>query len=311
MSSSVPLWIVLLATTVFSMVGCLDSKNVHQLTSEIPDYEVLDQLTNGERELRVHFKGMYAKDTTFDSLDHGQRFKLRLVQASDGYRFIQAIYDRNDVLSDCEYVKDVAQSFEFIEFFKSDIDALFDASDNLGHLQKNFTLTSKKKTVSRSSFRFISDRQDLSDRASEILNYHRLRKACKKLHMTLMSATRERSQRFGANGIRSILRRRRRDVDEEEEEEEEEPKEGMTIMPGTLWCGAGNISPKFTDLGAYTGADLCCREHDHCPSKLGPFEKKFGLLNLRPHTILHCHCDERQVATSQPIIAAYSIQLKL
>ena len=67
----------------------------------------------------------------------------------------------------------------------------------------------------------------------------------------------------------------------------------MGIMPGTKWCGLGNEAEAFQSVGVYTSSDTCCREHDHCPSKIKAFESDFGIFNLRFHTLSHCDCDER------------------
>ncbi|XP_030075925.1 group 3 secretory phospholipase A2 [Microcaecilia unicolor] len=69
-------------------------------------------------------------------------------------------------------------------------------------------------------------------------------------------------------------------------------KRGWT-MPGTLWCGAGDSAGNFTDLGIFKGADLCCREHDHCAERLTAFEFNYGIRNYRLHTVSHCDCDYR------------------
>ncbi|XP_029427127.1 group 3 secretory phospholipase A2 [Rhinatrema bivittatum] len=64
-------------------------------------------------------------------------------------------------------------------------------------------------------------------------------------------------------------------------------------MPGTLWCGAGDSAGNFTDLGIFSGADVCCREHDHCAERLTALEFNYGIRNYRLHTISHCDCDYR------------------
>lgn len=43
---------------------------------------------------------------------------------------------------------------------------------------------------------------------------------------------------------------------------------------------------------ANQGPDNCCRAHDLCPFKIRPLKTMFGLFNGRPHTSLHCVCDE-------------------
>lgn len=65
-------------------------------------------------------------------------------------------------------------------------------------------------------------------------------------------------------------------------------------MPGTNWCGKGWRADSPVDMGGYTGADRCCRHHDlGCPLSIDSGETGWGLTNVRPHTVMHCSCDER------------------
>lgn len=42
------------------------------------------------------------------------------------------------------------------------------------------------------------------------------------------------------------------------------------IIPGTKWCGAGDIANSYEDLGLFAATDRCCRDHDHCDRSLEP-----------------------------------------
>lgn len=65
-------------------------------------------------------------------------------------------------------------------------------------------------------------------------------------------------------------------------------------MPGTKWCGKGWRTDSFYQLGGYSSADRCCRQHDlGCKESIQPGELKYGLLNARIHTVMHCSCDDR------------------
>jgi len=65
-------------------------------------------------------------------------------------------------------------------------------------------------------------------------------------------------------------------------------------MPGTNWCGKGWRTDSLYKLGGYTSADRCCRQHDlGCPISIQPAETKYGLTNIRVHTVMHCTCDDR------------------
>ncbi|CAH2294896.1 group 3 secretory phospholipase A2 [Pelobates cultripes] len=65
------------------------------------------------------------------------------------------------------------------------------------------------------------------------------------------------------------------------------------LMPGTLWCGTGSAAENFTSLGVFHGADLCCREHDHCTPQIQSFEFRYGWRNYLLYTVSHCDCDHR------------------
>lgn len=67
------------------------------------------------------------------------------------------------------------------------------------------------------------------------------------------------------------------------------------IVPGTKWCGAGQLAERYTELGSDMHEDRCCRAHDHCRANIGAFKRRFGYFNLRPFTISHCRCDRRLV----------------
>jgi len=65
-------------------------------------------------------------------------------------------------------------------------------------------------------------------------------------------------------------------------------------MPGTAWCGKGWRVDSAKSMGGYSGADRCCRHHDlGCPISIEPGQTKYGLTNVRIHTVMHCSCDER------------------
>jgi len=55
---------------------------------------------------------------------------------------------------------------------------------------------------------------------------------------------------------------------------------GLSItVPGTKWCGPGNIATSYDDLGTEREVDMCCRAHDNCEEKIAPQEEAFGLRN--------------------------------
>lgn len=67
------------------------------------------------------------------------------------------------------------------------------------------------------------------------------------------------------------------------------------ILPGTKWCGAGQLAEDYGELGLDRTEDKCCRAHDNCRMNIGQFRRRFGYFNFRPYTISHCRCDRRLV----------------
>ncbi|XP_014209129.1 phospholipase A2-like, partial [Copidosoma floridanum] len=77
---------------------------------------------------------------------------------------------------------------------------------------------------------------------------------------------------------------------------EEKSSRGNTwrigIVPGTKWCGTGDIAENYHDLGWATNIDRCCRAHDLCPVKIRSFKSRYNLSNLSFYSRSHCACDE-------------------
>lgn len=79
-----------------------------------------------------------------------------------------------------------------------------------------------------------------------------------------------------------------------EEEDEQDTNRGIFsvnpislfsgIIPGTKWCGTGDIADTYYDLGADSQMDRCCRTHDLCPLKIRAYQKKYKLYNNSLYT---------------------------
>ncbi|CAN7940464.1 unnamed protein product, partial [Ixodes hexagonus] len=59
----------------------------------------------------------------------------------------------------------------------------------------------------------------------------------------------------------------------------------LLMIPGTKWCGPGDIARNYDDLGKDEATDMCCRDHDHSSDYMAPFETKNGVTNLMPYTM--------------------------
>ncbi|KAH8289295.1 hypothetical protein KR054_003433 [Drosophila jambulina] len=64
------------------------------------------------------------------------------------------------------------------------------------------------------------------------------------------------------------------------------------IIPGTKWCGTGDIAETYSDLGSEMAMDRCCRQHDLCPVKIRAYQHKYELENDSLYTKSHCICDD-------------------
>ncbi|XP_017851117.1 uncharacterized protein LOC108605822 [Drosophila busckii] len=64
------------------------------------------------------------------------------------------------------------------------------------------------------------------------------------------------------------------------------------IIPGTKWCGTGDIADTYNDLGSEMAMDRCCRQHDLCPIKIRAYQNKYELMNDSLYTKSHCICDD-------------------
>ncbi|KAJ8676552.1 hypothetical protein QAD02_012339 [Eretmocerus hayati] len=64
------------------------------------------------------------------------------------------------------------------------------------------------------------------------------------------------------------------------------------IVPGTKWCGTGDIARSYHDLGSRSKVDRCCRAHDLCPVKIRAYKSRYNLVNNSFFSKSHCTCDE-------------------
>lgn len=50
-------------------------------------------------------------------------------------------------------------------------------------------------------------------------------------------------------------------------------------LAGTKWCGRGHRADSTDELGYFSKADACCREHDLCPLHIKANHERYGLQN--------------------------------
>ena len=56
-------------------------------------------------------------------------------------------------------------------------------------------------------------------------------------------------------------------------------------LPGTKWCGAGDVARDYDDLGPKAETDKCCRDHDNSIESMARGEEKNGLKNTLLYTM--------------------------
>lgn len=72
---------------------------------------------------------------------------------------------------------------------------------------------------------------------------------------------------------------------------ESNKRQMQLILPGTLWCGDGNIAESEQDLGLFYKTDQCCKLHDYCPKHIEAGDTFMNLENIGVFTRSHCECD--------------------
>ncbi|XP_071575587.1 phospholipase A2 large subunit-like [Temnothorax nylanderi] len=67
------------------------------------------------------------------------------------------------------------------------------------------------------------------------------------------------------------------------------------ILPGTLWCGVGNMASSYEELGLLSALDACCQDHDYCPESIAPgqYDVTGKIHNPTDYTMSRCYCDEK------------------
>uniref|UniRef100_A0A1Y1L7M9 phospholipase A2 n=1 Tax=Photinus pyralis TaxID=7054 RepID=A0A1Y1L7M9_PHOPY len=187
------------------------------------------------------------------TVSNTSKVRLTFRQLTDGKHFIQLIYDDRDNIIDCEYLHQRDQVELFLVKFNEDL----------------------IKTTSNVTVDSLDDRR-LPDDIRPWWHYSKLRDLCRKSHKAIRKSLREVRQREESSRKRSRQTRAISDY---------------LIWPGTLWCGYDHIAPSYTNLGAMSNTDRCCRKHDHCKLNIHGFTTKYHFYNPKPFTMSHCFCD--------------------
>ncbi|XP_046975489.1 uncharacterized protein LOC124541611 isoform X3 [Vanessa cardui] len=244
------------------------------LNREIINFVMTDVLIDGEIENRVHYNGITAKET-FVGVD-GSGLKLR--QLTDGRHLIQIIYTPNGAIQDCEYIKEGKTARNFLKTLRKELKMALDEETYRLSEKSSSKIEDEKfyRHFGNVTFRILKDGESLPADVADWLNYDRLKNECFERHEELTYMMEHRNKISD-----ETLTRSRRSIREN------------FIMPGTKWCGAGQLAESYNELGSDRDEDRCCRSHDNCRMNIGPFKRRFGLFNFRPYTISHCKCDRR------------------
>ncbi|XP_048003636.1 uncharacterized protein LOC125239909 isoform X2 [Leguminivora glycinivorella] len=243
------------------------------LNREIVNFVMTDYLVDGEVENRVHYNGITAKETYVGANGSG----LRLRQLTDGRHLVQVIYTPNGDIQDCEYITQAKYSRNFLKTLRKELKlALEEQSVKLS--QNEITNEDEKyyRHFSNVTLRILRNGETLPIDVASWLNFDKLKMECLERHEELTFMMANKNKISGAT-----LARSRRSL-----------KENF-IVPGTKWCGAGDLAEKYNELGMNRKEDTCCRAHDNCRLNIGPFRRRFGYFNFRPFTISNCACDRR------------------
>ncbi|XP_045782208.1 uncharacterized protein LOC123878878 isoform X1 [Maniola jurtina] len=253
------------------------------LNKEMVNFVMTDVLVDGEIENRIHFNGVTAKET-FVSAD-GSGLKLR--QLTDGRHLVQVIYTPNGVLQDCEYLSEPKSARNFIKTLRKELKLALDEESYrlLEKTPRNYEEERYYRHFGNVTFRILKNGEKLPPDVASWFNYDRLKTECFEKHeeLTFMMENRNKVSE-------NSLQRSRRSLREN------------FIMPGTKWCGAGQLAETYTELGPDRNEDRCCRAHDNCRMNIGGFKRRFGYFNVMPFTISHCRCDRRKKRDSMELL---------
>ncbi|XP_053669210.1 uncharacterized protein LOC128719609 [Anopheles marshallii] len=289
------------------------------------NFILIDYLNDGERERRISWNGAIGKETSL--ADNSSNKTLSLWQMVFGKYLIQIIFNSDGQMMDCEYVRQRGMVHQFRtrfykDFFQASARNFTSPFNGLAGSTRHRSLVSDHdfeqyiehdivtpemeelqynvyefpagvpdthQTIDAFGMRNLTyiplhAQSDIPADLLELLNFRELKQRCNVRHMQLkeiaqgLQSSDPEHQRIANEN----LQRQRRDLS------------SMMRVPGTKWCGKGWSARNYVEMGGYSKADRCCRQHDlSCPFWILGFETKYNLFNWRVNTLMHCGCDER------------------
>ncbi|KAJ0169841.1 hypothetical protein K1T71_014447 [Dendrolimus kikuchii] len=203
---------------------------------------------------------------------------LKLRQLTDGRHLVQVIYSPTGEIQDCEYITQSKSARNFLRVLRKELKLALD--EETSRLLEKKTHNFKEELFYRHyrnvSYRLLKNNEQLPRDVASWLDYDKLKMQCLEKHEEMKFLLQNKDM-LDENSVT----RSRRSLRE------------SFIMPGTKWCGAGQLADDYTELGSSRREDRCCRAHDSCRRNIGMFKRKYGYFNFRPFTISHCKCDRR------------------
>ncbi|XP_037077280.1 uncharacterized protein LOC119098462 [Pollicipes pollicipes] len=246
-------------------------------TAAAKNFIAIDYLGDGEREVRIRFDRVHAKQTSMEVVTDQITRGIHLWQVTDGRHFIQSIFTAQGELKDCEYIRRKDVIGTFLGSFEADAERARLLAAGLAQQDEQ----DEQQPMRNVTFRLLTAPPE---EYAGFLDYKEMKRACKAYHRVIRKVVHKKRHGSAAEktDAEQFIHRHRRDILD------------VLRVPGTKWCGKGYTATTYNTLGGYAGADRCCRHHDKkCPYWIASFEEKYGLFNWGISTLNHCACDER------------------
>jgi len=258
--------LAILIIYVTSIIG----KEVEKKNDDKTEVNFVVKETNslGEKEIRLSYNKMKAIEATSPNLGEGG---LKYEYLTNGKKVITSAY-KGFYLIDCDITWGSKSLNEFYEkFYHRNENSRVAIEGLTGGLPKSYYLLLDFHTKERDCHNLHRyQRRPRFDNWSSYDNF---------VDVNFTKDASNAGYQMPSSGRPSYNSKRR-------------TKRAAFIYPGTKWCGTGNVAGGMDDLGENAATDKCCRSHDLCPVTISGFERNYGLLNYRFHTLSHCHCDD-------------------
>lgn len=273
----------------------------------LPNFVAQDDLNDGQHEIRIHYNGVSAKQTSVGR-DQGSASGLVLRQVHHYHRLLTLVYvgEAADDLSvdglslrDCRLSGDAGEVAEFMETFEED-----------AAVARTTAAGSWSGSLNNVTFVHLHQEEELPQYLRPVLHFKKLRAQCREHRRNAKKAIRaqrrleKRNHQHNKKHHHSKNHHHAKAASETSHETSLSPshqphsrsKRSLLSfrMPFTKWCGAHYDANTYGDLGGLVRVDHCCRQHDlHCPYFIEFMTEKYGLWNTHLGTINHCGCDLR------------------